>query len=138
MTRADFYVGKGKDAEWLGSTNHDGYPDGISKSVLNSHNEKFYRQAVDEFLKADGNAIFPKDGWPWPWDNSKLTDFSYAFDEARVWVTPFGYGWFYAMEDIPEELDRDHDEVVEFPNMSSIRATPEEVLKKSGVITIRA
>lgn len=28
-TRADFYVGKGPNAEWLGSTAMDGYPEGI-------------------------------------------------------------------------------------------------------------
>jgi hypothetical protein len=27
-TRADFYVGRGKDAEWLGSVAFDGYPSG--------------------------------------------------------------------------------------------------------------
>jgi hypothetical protein len=28
-TRADFYVGRGPDAEWLGSVAMDGYPSGV-------------------------------------------------------------------------------------------------------------
>ena len=30
-TRADFYIGKGTDAEWLGSIAWNGYPDGIGR-----------------------------------------------------------------------------------------------------------
>lgn len=28
-TRADFYVGRGAEAEWIGSISWDGYPDGV-------------------------------------------------------------------------------------------------------------
>lgn len=33
-TRADFYVGRGKDAEWIGSVAFDGYPDGFERDDL--------------------------------------------------------------------------------------------------------
>jgi len=36
--RADFYVGRGKDANWLG-VSLDGYPDGIPKELLKSQTE---------------------------------------------------------------------------------------------------
>ena len=33
-TRADFYIGRGATAEWIGSIAWDGYPDGIPAPIL--------------------------------------------------------------------------------------------------------
>lgn len=91
-TRADFYSGRGKDAEWLGSIAWDGYPDGISKRIKNAKTDVEFREAVEDFIR-EKDAIRPRDGWPWPWDDSFTTDYSYAFD-GEVWGTCFGYGWW--------------------------------------------
>jgi hypothetical protein len=39
-TRADFYVGRGGQAEWLGSIAWDGYPSGIDKWVFSVSTEQ--------------------------------------------------------------------------------------------------
>lgn len=45
-TRADFYVRKGGEMEWLGSIPWDGYPDGIAEEILRAQSEKDYKIAV--------------------------------------------------------------------------------------------
>lgn len=84
-TRADFYIGKGKDAEWIGSIAWDGYREGIDKQVLNCCSAEAFRHAVERFLASRDDAIYVKDGWPWPWDTSSITDCSYWFFDDRVW-----------------------------------------------------
>ena len=83
--RADFYVGRGKSAEWIGSIAWDGYRDGIDKQILNCGSEGAFRHAVSAFLASRDDAIYPKDGWPWPWDDSSTTDCSYWFFDDRTW-----------------------------------------------------
>lgn len=91
-TRADFYVGRGANAEWIGSIGWDGYPDGNPEVVLDAKDEGEFRAKVAELLeKEDGTT--PAMGWPWPWDNSNTTDYSYAFDGGEVWITCYGHGW---------------------------------------------
>ena len=58
-TRADFYVGHGKDAEWLGSIAWDGYREGIPPVILHAVNETFYRNAVCAFLAASSSGTTP-------------------------------------------------------------------------------
>lgn len=126
-TRADFYVGRGAEAEWLGSIAWDGYPDGIGTTVLGATTEAQYREAVSAFLaREDGTT--PDMGWPWPWDDSNTTDYAYAFDADRVWACGFGSGWFRPfVDDEPE--DSGHQE---FPNMTERKAVTYG--KRSGVM----
>lgn len=124
-TRADFYVGRGEQAEWLGSVAWDGYPDGIlprSTEVATIGGETFMRSGawpkgghlfdattVDEF-KARLETYFagrddvtrPEMGWPWPWETSALTDCVYAFDEGCVWTSRFGREWRKVSDDEPD------------------------------------
>lgn len=48
-TRADFYVGRGEQAQWLGSIGWNGYPEGINKEVLIARDEGIFRAAVASF-----------------------------------------------------------------------------------------
>ncbi len=50
-TRADFYIGRGEKAEWLGSVAWDGYPTGILPELLKSESENDYRTNLKEFFK---------------------------------------------------------------------------------------
>lgn len=84
-TRADFYAGKGPEAEWLGSIAWDGYRSGVSGYVLKAKTEKDYRKAVEVFLKSRDDATWPKDGWPWPWNDSGTSDCSYWFFDGKCW-----------------------------------------------------
>lgn len=127
-TRADFYVGRGKSAEWLGSIAFDGYPDAIPRSIKSAKTEADYRAAVDRFLrKSEGR--FAADGWPWPWKNGHLTDYSYAFDGGRTYACKFGDGWFFASRKEPEDGT---DDPCEFPDMSSTRQS----LSLAGMIVV--
>lgn len=84
-TRADFYVGKGAEAEWIGSVAYDGYRDCISDVVLNAHSEMDYRAAVETMFASRDDATRPAQGWPWPWDDSATSDCSYWYFDGRVW-----------------------------------------------------
>lgn len=137
-TRADFYVGKGKDAEWLGSITHEGYPDGIEREVLMASTEAEFREKVEEFLRPRRDATWPKDGWPWPWVDSGTTDYSYAWDakKQRVDGTAFGYGWWPATQE-PEDEEDDPATKVAFPNMEGRMNVAPAGSHRSGVILLR-
>lgn len=86
-TRADFYVGVGKDAEWLGSIAFDGYPDGpvLESGAIVAVTEDAFRTAIAKLLKQD-DATTPEQGWPWPWNDSGMTDYAYCFDKDHVHI----------------------------------------------------
>lgn len=114
-TRADFYVGVGKRAKWLGSIAWDGYPSGIDMPVKKAITAKAFRKAVAEFLASREDATYPEDGWPWPWDDSRTTDYAYAFSKGKVKASCFGHPWFNPLRKEPEHKDGDAE--VEFPDM---------------------
>jgi hypothetical protein len=144
-TRADFYVGRGKDAEWLGSIAMDGYPSGLSdedsmqkraprsRQLLASTTEQGWRDEVAAFLARREDATRPADGWPWPWDNSGTTDYAYAFDAGKVWGSCFGGEWFDPL--LPEPEDDPTEAKVPFPDMSSRKAVT--LGPRSGLIVVR-
>lgn len=128
-TRADFYVGRGPEAEWLGSIAWDGYPDGVFLAdeapeylPIDVANEDAWRLAVAEFLAQREDATLPEQGWPWPWDDSGTTDYAYALDDGVIYASGFGYGWFAVAEGEPEDEDGDKDrsagKTAVFPDMS--------------------
>lgn len=83
-TRADFYIGRGEVAEWLGSIAWDGYREGISDDVLRSGTEEEYRSELTRFLSKRDDATLPDQGWPWPWNDSGTSDCSYWFFDGAV------------------------------------------------------
>ncbi len=89
-TRSDFYVGKGPEAEWLGSVAWDGYPSGIDKAVLEAKTEADYRTALEAFSQTRKDFTSPEMGWPWPWDDSCTSDYAYTFADGEVWASRFG------------------------------------------------
>ena len=80
-TRADYYVGTGRKAEWIGSVAWDG--DMVEPSVEKARSEKAYRKAVLAWLETRDDASFPKDGWPWPWDDSGTSDCAFTFSHGK-------------------------------------------------------
>lgn len=135
--RADFYVGRGKTAEWLGSIAWDGYPDGIEKQIFTAADEALFRLNVKAFLESRDDGTFPADGWPWPWDDSNTTDYAYAFDDGKVWASGFGSPWFDPLQPEPEETDDtpfDEREKREFPNMKDKQNVT--FGRRSGVIVV--
>jgi hypothetical protein len=136
-TRADFYIGRGTKAEWLGSVAFDGYPEGLSGRLLKADTERKFRNAVTAELSDRDDATTPEQGWPWPWEDSRTTDFAYAFD-GKVWVSGFGSRWLtvparkrYDRDDLAPDLPKD----AEFPNMKE-RANVQVGGKRSGMMVI--
>jgi len=131
-TRADFYIGRGESAEWLGSIAWDGYPEGIDAPVTEASTEDGFRNAVLNFAAGRDDYTAPEQGWPWPWDTSHTTDYAYAFDEGKVWASCFGGEWFDATR--PDDHPESNDNPAVFPDMSARKATT--VGRRSGVIVL--
>lgn len=106
-TRADFYIRKDNQMKWLGSKGYDGYPEGINETVLKATSEEEFEANVIDFLKEKDDATFPEQGWPWPWNDSRTTDYSYIFENNKVKASCFGYPLFDPLQ--KEEYD-DNDE----------------------------
>jgi len=94
MTRADFYIGQGPDANWIGSINHDGYPENIPTDILICINPVLYEELVVEFIKTYEYGVIRSEGgkWCWPWGDSRLTDYSYIFEPSVNKVLASKYG----------------------------------------------
>lgn len=119
-TRADFYLGRGQSAEWLGSIAWDGYPSAIDDQVLFAVSPESFREQVAAFLSGRDDATTPDMGWPWPWDDSGTTDYAYAFDDGNVYASPFGHGW-HAVTSPEVDWPEDTEEVSDFPHMDKSR-----------------
>lgn len=132
-TRADFYVGRGEKAKWLGSIAWDGYPDGIGKKILETKTIKDYTKQVSVFLLGREDGTFPKDGWPWPWEDSHTTDYAYAFDKGKVWAAS-GKKWFDPL--LPKSEEEDGPSEVVFPNMKKRQKVT--LGKRSGLLVFTA
>jgi hypothetical protein len=95
-TTADFYDGRGQHAVWLGSLQTDADPETVrgvpcGQLLLAATDSTTYADAVTDLLDvwADerlGHGYHPRDGWP-PWPDSRDSDWIYAFDSGRVWIT---------------------------------------------------
>jgi len=78
-TRADFYVGIRKPI-WIGSLYKDGFPWNIPSEIFLQTNATMYEEEVVDFLTLNDGIIRSNgDTWPWPWEDSQLTDYSYLF-----------------------------------------------------------
>ncbi len=141
-TRADFYVGRGPEAEWLGSIGMDGYPDGEplvllvrldgEAAQLPMTGEVAYREAVDEIL--DGRyATRPEQGWPWPWETSATTDYAYAWDDDKLWFSCFGRPWV-EWHDATEADDDGEGERAVFPDMTARQNVAMDA--RSGMLSV--
>lgn len=94
-TRADFYIGTGRKAEWLGSVAWDGdeWEDDLNCPLRQATTEQQFRDAVAEIAKVRTCWTSPSQGWPWPWDSSRSTDCVYAFTRGSVQVFRFRGVW---------------------------------------------
>jgi hypothetical protein len=76
-TRADFYIDNMGDMTWLGSIYRDGQPWNIPIVLLAQVNPAMFAEQLDEYFETVDNADHK---WPWPWEDSQLTDYSYILD----------------------------------------------------------
>lgn len=132
-TRCDFYIGKGKDAEWLGSVGWDGDP-GNFQDIIRTKSDQEFRVAVTKELKGREDATFPDMGWPWPWDDSSTTDYAITIFDGKVWASCFGHDFFDPMN--PPEDDYVGKKSKKFPNMKKVRAANITLGPRSGLLTV--
>lgn len=95
-TKTDFYLGRGHDAEWLGSLQWECEPENLlrvppGRLALTATDEITYRAAVaDLFIVWEtedlGTAYPRRTGWPWPWATSHVSSWIVAFDPAAPGV----------------------------------------------------
>lgn len=136
-TRADFYVGRRLDAEWLLSIAWDGHPRSMPDALLDATSLPEFQQALADFMLSRDDVTLPRQGWPWPWDTSRTTDYAYAFDGGKVWASCFGSPWFdphNEPEDILEDRERYGEDAV-FPDMSGRKNVAGG--KRSGLVLLR-
>lgn len=131
-TRADFYIGTGVNAEWIGSMAWDGYPDGRPSEVIRATTVEDFRREVG-VLSLNKDFTTPEQGWPWPWKNSHLTDYSYVYEDGKVWATCFGYDWFDPLQPQPEQEETDKKKTI-FPEMTGYSAKAGS--ERSGIMVI--
>lgn len=133
-TRVDFYVGRGEQAEWLGSYPFDGYPEGVfgdhaDMSLFREPGptEAEWRHWVASFLaNGEAKSTTPDMGWPWPWETSATTDYAYAWDDAAIYGSCFGHKWFKVDPTADGFGQEDDDSGVKsavFPDMTARKAT---------------
>ena len=144
-TRADFYVGNDPATmEWLGSIAYDGYSlhggphDMHDAAIASATTKKAFRQAVKRMLKQYDHATFPENGWPWPWEDSRTTDYAYCFVGAKVLCYMFGHGPVdigkpFCNKNTGDFYKRIH-EKAEFPDMTARQNVT--LGKRSGVLFV--
>lgn len=149
-TRADFYIETNTGMEWIASYPCDGYPDGKAQEI-----GLYQAKTADEFMNLlyeclGSAATFPEMGWPWPWNDSRGTDFAYLFrptkgmvfvsDGLRCWLTipeytltlaEKGYEEFYEWWDSLSWVRG----CPQFPDMSELKKTT--LGPRSGLIVGR-
>lgn len=134
-TRADFYIKEADKLEWIGSIAYDGYPSGIYKNVLKSKNKKQFIKNVKKFLGDFDHATLPEMEWPWPWLDSRTTDYSYIFDAGKVLASSFGHSLFDPLKGEPNWSD-EGDKFDIFPNMKDVQNI--NFGERSGLLFIRS
>jgi hypothetical protein len=146
-TRADFYVGRGPEAKWLGSVAWDGYPEDIlhdssDEMLAEAHTELDFTAGVAVIASNRDDFTRPEQGWPWPWGTSSTTDYAYAWDNG-LWISSFGGPWLSIHEaEVLCKAD-DADEYEEnlnrpravFPDMSDKKNVT--LGKRSGLMVFR-
>jgi len=98
MTTADFYVGLGDQAEWLGSLSLDGSQASVDDAGLfdplpseATYTETTFRTIVAHLLahaiEADaGYSAKAGDVWPWPYPDSGGTDMAYVYVNGSIHI----------------------------------------------------
>lgn len=127
--RADFYARNGEAIEWLGSVAWDGYlwAEQEDSAIREASTSDEFRCAVAAELAGRDDATLPIEGWPWPWDDSRTTDYAYLFDGDKG-LRIFSFG---------REVNEDRETAEKwdgFPNMAEQKNV--QWGAKSGVIVV--
>ena len=85
-TRADFYIDNRGDMTWLASMFRDGHPWNLPIVLLAQVEPTMFTEQLYEYLETVDHQDHK---WPWPWEDSQLTDYSYMLDCERGQVVGY-------------------------------------------------
>jgi hypothetical protein len=109
-TSADFYIGLGENARWIGTVERDGSPADLDDRGLfgpaadgeghtGAYTEDTFLAVVREHVRAvvrdtdvDGHLAEDGDSWPWPVPDSSMTDYVYSYNNGSIHVAESGIG----------------------------------------------
>ena len=77
---------------------------------MSSRNPQEFKENVTNEIKSRKDGTLKNMGWPWPWNDSRTTDYSYVFDTKRSKIDIFEYG----------RINGQGEELNIFPDMSEI------------------
>jgi hypothetical protein len=133
-TRADFYVGKGPEAEWLGSVAWDGY-EWQEENYFKCRTPEGFKEAVKQISLERDDFTFPEMGWPWPWNDSCTTDYAYVWDFDTNSVEIYVFGRPYVSNEIEESEEYvEPPKVTFFPDMTTRKKVALD--RRSGLMFI--
>jgi hypothetical protein len=102
--KADFYIGLGENARWLGSIGDGGHPAVVTREHdlfnldgnIDDYTEDTFVAMVESILDDAPNHVLvarPSVGGTWPWDHntSAGTAFAYAWNNGCIHVFEEGY-----------------------------------------------
>lgn len=121
-SKADFYIGRGKNMKWIGSC-IDGFPpceNGRSEitAICSSKKEKDFIKRVNEMLENKVHeGAKPEDGWPWAYNDSIKTNYIYVFSYNNVKCSCYGSILFNPFKAIKYDKSR----LLEWPDMEALR-----------------
>jgi hypothetical protein len=84
--RADFYIDNNGDMTWLASMYKDAEPWNIPIVVLAQINPVMFTEQLFGYLEMVDHT---DQKWPWDWEDSRMTDFSYILDCEREKVVAY-------------------------------------------------
>jgi hypothetical protein len=87
-TRADFYIDNRGDMTWLASMFKDAHPWNIPLVILAQVNPTMFTEQLFDWLE-ESSINHQDTKWPWPWEDSRLTDYSYIMDDERGKVVAY-------------------------------------------------
>ncbi|WP_241832828.1 hypothetical protein [Amycolatopsis sp. CB00013] len=92
-SNTDFYLGRGDEAEWIGSLHGECYPENFLavppvRLAITATDETVFREAVADAFdvweeESLGHVYHRKGGWPWPWYSSHNSSWIITFDPQR-------------------------------------------------------
>jgi hypothetical protein len=127
---ADFYVGRGPDAELIGCMTDNGRPDGVVDEVAGTFGIDAFgmfqslldTEFTDEHFRAEVANLYPHvlGHWVHEWHDSRDTPWCYMYDSGTVYVYRFGVEMAQLRcnftRSAPRREKNDDDTVTTFPS----------------------
>jgi hypothetical protein len=95
MTKADYFLGHGRESIWLGFVGSHGRPETLNRAIRCAASGEAFRREVGAMPRTLPQGVWPELGWPWQFPTSERTHYTYAFDDGEIFVSVSGGPWFH-------------------------------------------